>query len=497
VSGFDPTSGPAGLTVAGSGFTGATTVTFDSTAATYTVNGDTQLTATVPDGAGTGPISVTTAAGTGTSSNAFTVTNGGGTGATRYVSGADGNPCSQASPCLTFDRAYRVSSPGDTVLVAAGSYPGQTIGHDGSKSASCDGYTIGGDVTGCVTFQPAAGAQVSFSGGIQVSGDDVRLSGFNVPGVTVGDCKATNATTNVVLQSITGTNLIIGNASYVGDLGGNWGPLHGNQIVYVNDCGYTGTSKPATHVRFDGGLYHDAIQDLDGQHLECLHVEPGDYITIRNSRFVNCAQHDIAIGGGVGTHYLIENNTLAAPCSGQGAPCGGVNPIDASCVGTKSDWTVRFNSLDGAMIVSVKTGCTYGGTNLFYGNVETASWFSQWQCDTFLSYGWQRSYDLGAAVPCGSGSLVGPALVAPGAPAYDFHLLPVTVAIGLVPAGVDRPPPTSPAIRADPGRPTPARISTRARESGRPAPARRLRPTSRARRRARPSWHRRRRPGRS
>jgi uncharacterized protein (TIGR03437 family) len=58
----------------GRAFTGATAVKFNGTAATsYAVSSDTQITATVPTGATTGPISVTTANGTGTSSNPFRV----------------------------------------------------------------------------------------------------------------------------------------------------------------------------------------------------------------------------------------------------------------------------------------------------------------------------------------------------------------------------------------------------------------------------------------
>jgi hypothetical protein len=95
--------------------------------------------------------------------------------------------------------------------------------------------------------------------------------------------------------------------------------------------------------------------------------------------------------------------------------------------------------MDGAMIVSATSGCTYGGTNLFYGNVENASWFSQWQCNTFVSYGWQRSYDVGTGAACGSGWVIGSVMVAPGAPNYDFHLLVGAVAIGLVPASMPRP----------------------------------------------------------
>jgi hypothetical protein len=76
VSSFTPASGSPGTSVAvtGSGFTGATSVTFNGTAASFTVGSDSQLTATVPSGATSGAIAVTTAAGTGTSSGSFTVT---------------------------------------------------------------------------------------------------------------------------------------------------------------------------------------------------------------------------------------------------------------------------------------------------------------------------------------------------------------------------------------------------------------------------------------
>jgi hypothetical protein len=84
VSSFTPTSGSAGtsVTVTGSGFTGATAVKFNGMSATFTVNSDTQVTATVPAGASTGPIAVTTPAGTGTSTASFTVTT---TGQTRKL----------------------------------------------------------------------------------------------------------------------------------------------------------------------------------------------------------------------------------------------------------------------------------------------------------------------------------------------------------------------------------------------------------------------------
>ncbi|WP_460504390.1 IPT/TIG domain-containing protein, partial [Hymenobacter agri] len=64
LSSLSPTSGTAGTTVAitGTNLAGATSVNFNGTAATFTVNSATQITATVPPGASTGTVTVTTPA---------------------------------------------------------------------------------------------------------------------------------------------------------------------------------------------------------------------------------------------------------------------------------------------------------------------------------------------------------------------------------------------------------------------------------------------------
>jgi hypothetical protein len=76
ITSFTPTTGPVGTSViiTGTNFTGATAVTFNNVAATtFTVNSPTQITATVPATATTGPIRVTTPNGTGSSLTNFTI----------------------------------------------------------------------------------------------------------------------------------------------------------------------------------------------------------------------------------------------------------------------------------------------------------------------------------------------------------------------------------------------------------------------------------------
>ena len=76
VSGFTPTSGPVGtvVTLTGAGFTGVTAVAFNGTpAVTFSAASDTQITATVPPGATSGAIAVTTPGGSASSATSFTV----------------------------------------------------------------------------------------------------------------------------------------------------------------------------------------------------------------------------------------------------------------------------------------------------------------------------------------------------------------------------------------------------------------------------------------
>jgi hypothetical protein len=76
ITDFSPTSGAVGtsVTINGSGFTGTSAVAFNGTSASFTINSDSKITATVPSQASTGPISVVAPGGTVASPTSFTVT---------------------------------------------------------------------------------------------------------------------------------------------------------------------------------------------------------------------------------------------------------------------------------------------------------------------------------------------------------------------------------------------------------------------------------------
>lgn len=75
ITNFTPTSGPVAtpVTITGTAFTGTTKVTFGGVASSFTVNSETQITATVPTGAKTGKIAITTNGETVDSKTSFTV----------------------------------------------------------------------------------------------------------------------------------------------------------------------------------------------------------------------------------------------------------------------------------------------------------------------------------------------------------------------------------------------------------------------------------------
>ena len=195
ISSFTPASGWPGtsVTVAGSGFTGTTAVSFNGTTAAFTVTSGSQLTATVPAGATTGPISVTTAGGTAGSAASFTVT-------------------SQPAPGIT-GVSPASAAVGSSVTISGSGFTGAvtvTFNNTAAAFAVVSDSTItatvpSGALSGTVTVSTAAGSASSpatfgviptvssFSPGSGKTGTTVTITGSAFTGATAVSFNGTQA----------------------------------------------------------------------------------------------------------------------------------------------------------------------------------------------------------------------------------------------------------------------------------------------------------------
>jgi hypothetical protein len=246
--------------------------------------------------------------------------------------GSDSNPCSQAAPCTSFNRGYRVAAPGATVEVAGGSYPAQTLAADSSKTSSSD-----------VVFRPTAGASVVL-GDLTVFADHLEIRGL-----TVNNSSSTKGSADdVTLRNIDMLGFVIGgtNISLIG------GRVHCGRCNYHPQISAeTAADVTPTNILIDGVLFEDWQAATSDQHTECLQIGGGTGITIRNSTFRNCATqtpssatsniHVSWYGFGAKTsNVTIENNFIYE--SG--------NPFSIQA-GDYSGLRIRYNSIVGPIVI--------------------------------------------------------------------------------------------------------------------------------------------------
>jgi ABC-type transport system substrate-binding protein len=187
ISGFSPSVGNVGsnVTLTGARFTGATGVTLCFVATTFTVDSDSQITASVPSGACDGRWRVTTAAGTGASDNAFTVTYpptiasfapaSGDWGSTVTISGGHFASVTNVSLCFV-DAAYVVDGPGQiTAQVPFGACSGRwRVTNSLGTAASDNALTV-------TVSQPTITSMSTTTGPV---GSTVVIHGTNLGAIT-------------------------------------------------------------------------------------------------------------------------------------------------------------------------------------------------------------------------------------------------------------------------------------------------------------------------
>ena len=210
ISGFSPSSGAIGATVTinGNHFTGVTGVRFNGSSASFVFVNDGRVTATVPNGATTGRITLTTGAGTVTSTSDFTVTGASAPtisgfspssaviGATvtingSHFTGVTGVRFNGSSASFVFVNDGRV-----TATVPTGATTGRiTLTTPGGTATSSSNFTVTGSSAPTISgFSPSsgvAGTSVTINGNHFTAVSSVRFNGASAVFVFVNDGRVT------------------------------------------------------------------------------------------------------------------------------------------------------------------------------------------------------------------------------------------------------------------------------------------------------------------
>lgn len=215
---------------------------------------------------------------------------------TRYVAptGSDQAACTAMAPCATFERAYRQAAPGDAVEIAGGGYGHQTIPSLGRAAPR-------------ITFRPALGAAVTVTG-LDVTADHVTVRDVTSQGYMAVEGRTEDTVDDLQLYNVhAAKHWLAGSRDFLWK-GGSIGPSHDDKASMIAG---TPTSYRAT---YDGVLWHDATRSNASVHTECLMALGVQGLTIRNSRFVNCAVFNILIskldGDPDPRDVLIENTVF-------------------------------------------------------------------------------------------------------------------------------------------------------------------------------------------
>jgi hypothetical protein len=309
--------------------------------------------------------------------------------------GSDGSSCTQVAPCASIGRAYQVSAPGQIVFVAAGQYPSQTIPNIGRSGVP-------------VVIQAAPGTRPRFSG-LNIDGDSVSVRGIATGFVDIGGAS------NVAVVGGEGNGLFIGGgSSNVTIQGGSYGGGKPD----VAPVKVQGSPAP-TGITFDGVIFHDAVRQTEGAHLECIYAADVQRFTVRRSQFRNCAIMDLfltKLSGVDPRDVLIENNFFDATGSHSNSLSRGYYSLMvANHIGNASNFTIRNNSFGQAMALDAGS---FAATRVV-GNVGPQS-----DCRSGVSYG----YNVWTSVRCaGTDKRAASGFVNPRG--YDYHLRPGAAAV--------------------------------------------------------------------
>ncbi|MGH3004345.1 MAG: choice-of-anchor Q domain-containing protein [Gaiellaceae bacterium] len=194
-----------------------------------------------------------------------------------YVSprGSDAGRCTKARPCRSFDRAYRVARPGQSVIARGGVYGDQTVRPDRQKKSNRN-----------VVFRSAKGAKVVIATDLDVHGSHITFTRMRL----VENWYAHPGARDLVFSRIRAQRFYITSARNIRVLRSNFGPSI-NAVAQIKSA--TGSGVAPKGIVLNRVYMHD-FRRTSSQHMECLHVMAVDGLVIRRSRFRDCSIFDIS-----------------------------------------------------------------------------------------------------------------------------------------------------------------------------------------------------------
>jgi hypothetical protein len=226
-------------------------------------------------------------------------------------------PYVDANACGTYDAAYAVSSAscGDTIRVAPGSYPGQTITK--RSKGSCQTNFIADPAT-LVNGLTILSSYVSYDGTVATLNGSYNVGGLDIEGTVAGT--PTNVTVSnfkVGTVFIKGSHLTLAHG-FIGPF--NAAPTGTEDGIVVGAYATTPNWTPSDHILIDDVTIHDISRWLNpacglpcgsnSQHTDGMQMYGCVFCTIQNSHIYRNATSEILVrpsSGGALDHILVKN----------------------------------------------------------------------------------------------------------------------------------------------------------------------------------------------
>lgn len=230
-----------------------------------------------------------------------------------------------------------MAAPGQTVELAAGSYPVQDVLEDSAKTSEVD-----------VIVRPAAGADAIVED-LDVWADHIEFRNLTINVDFYVKCGADDVT----LRGSKARLFFVRAATDVSIIDTEFGPSDSiSQIGHTEEC-----ETSPDRILLDQVYMHDFTHPDDANHMECLTVQAANNLVIRNSRFYHCEDFDILFKHRApvlrSTNVLIENSWFDEPWPDGSSAIQFSEPESG---GTYENVTIRNNSWNATLMLKPEVG---------------------------------------------------------------------------------------------------------------------------------------------